>query len=468
MNTNSIIKSALSLMFIAVVLILGSNGWFQTNAGYTYVYQNNLTGELSCYSEPGVHFRIPFLSKVTEYKQVLTINFGENIKDNSRNQPNYFTQQSSKQKGGISVRFADTYTGLIPATFRFKLSTNSEKFIQMHKEFRTFDNLVDAMLVKNARNVTVITATQYTGEEFFQGGLNQFKSKLEDQLRNGVYVTERKQVEVEQMDLAPVGLDQADSNKLQNTKQLVWKTIPLVDSNGLEMRQRNTLDQYGIEVTQVTVGDPLPESQLDKLLSDKKQLVAERIKTIQEQETAKAQAKTEQLKKEIERTRAVQDAQRYKELAVIEQQQEVEVAEQIALKEIVEQNKLKDLAVIQKQKDLDVANAEKGIQKANAEAALFAAESIRARGIAEADVLKARYEAYGENKDLYVAEINRDIAQSLYTNLKDFKIELPRNLITGQRDGQGLTSNLDIISAFGALDIMDKVKKQVDKNNASN
>ena len=115
-----------------------------------------------------------------------------------------------------------------------------------------------------------------------------------------------------------------------------------------------------------------------------------------------------------------------------------------------------------------VNTAEKGTQKANAEAAKFAAEAIRAKGIAEADVLKARYEAYGENKDLYVAEINRDIAESLYTNLKDFKIELPKNLITGQKDGQGLTSNLDIISAFGALDIMDKVSKQVDSGKGTN
>ena len=44
---------------------------------------------------------------------------------------------------------------------------------------------------------------------------------------------------------------------------------------------------------------------------------------MQEQETSKAQANTEQLKKEIERTRAVQDAQRQKELRTIEMQREV-------------------------------------------------------------------------------------------------------------------------------------------------
>ncbi|MCV5647689.1 SPFH domain-containing protein, partial [Escherichia coli] len=90
-----------------------------------------------------------------------------------------------------------------------KLSNDPEAVKKMHKEFRNNSNLIDALLVKNARNVTVITATQYTGEEFFQGGLNQFKSKLGDQLREGIYLTERRQVEVEELDLAPVGANQA-------------------------------------------------------------------------------------------------------------------------------------------------------------------------------------------------------------------------------------------------------------------
>ncbi len=70
----------------------------------------------------------------------------------------------------------------------------------------------------------------------------------------------------------------------------------------------------------MTIGDPQPEKQLDQLLADKKRLVADRIRAIQEQETSKAQAETEQLRKEIQRTREVQDAQRSKELAIIAQQ----------------------------------------------------------------------------------------------------------------------------------------------------
>jgi len=414
-----------------------SNSVLFTDAGMIYVVQNNLTGTLDVFTEPGMHRRVPFFSTVTAYKAVVTSQF----------------------ESGVKARFADTYVGIVPVAFRFKLPNEPEQVRKLHREFRSEGNLTNTLLNRNAQNVTVITATQYTGEEFFQGGLNQFKNQLADQLQNGVYKTERRQVEVEQTELAPVGFDQSDSKALKRSKQLVWKTVPLFDESGDIQRSENPLGQYGIEVTQVLIGDPKPEDQLEKLLMDKKRLVAERIKTVQEQETSKAQAKTEQLKKEIQRTKEVQDAQRSKELAVITQQKEVEVAKQIAEREVIEQKKLQELATIQKQKELSIAQSELGIQKANSDAAVFAAKAIAAKGKAEAEVLQAQYRAKAQNKEVFLAEVERDIAREIYSNLKDFKIEMPHNYIGGGDGVPGkLTSNLDVITGLSALGLMDKAK----------
>lgn len=436
-------KNIIKLSILGALVLFISNCFWQSHAGHTYVYQNNITGDLSVYTEPGVHFRFPMFSKVTSYKQTLTISFSDDA------------QNVSSSNKAINVRFADTYTGQVPATFRFKLSSLDKKIIKMHREFRTFNNLVEAMIVKNARNVTVITATQYTGEEFFQGGLNQFKTKLEDQLRNGVYLTERRKVEVQQLELAPISKDQEDANKLRKQRQMVWKTVPILNEEGHIQRQSNTLEQYGIVVTQVTVEDPRPEDTLQSLLVEKKRLVAERIKTVQEQETAKAQAKTEQLKKEIERTKQVQDAQRAKELAIIAEKKLVEIEIQKAEKEKVQKNKEKDLAEIEKKKELAIAEAEKAIQKANALAATYKSEALLKVGKAKADVLAAEYAAKGRFKEIYISEIQKDIAQVLYENLKDFQIKMPDNYISSTG---GLQSNLDVLSAYGALGIMDNFK----------
>merc|ERR550514_2462309 len=152
----------------------------------------------------------------------------------------------------------------------------------------------------------------------------------------------------------------------------------------------------------------------------------------------------------------VQDAQRQKELIVIGNQREVEVAKQIAERETIEQKKLQNLAVIQKDKELAIAKAEKAI----AESAHFAAQAIAAKGKAEADVLRAHYQAKAQNKEIYLAETQRDIAQTMYSNLKDMKIEMPQNVIVGAGDGKGgagkLPSNLDVITGFSALGVMEK------------
>jgi len=382
-------------------LYIARNSILLTDAGVTYVVQNNLTGTLEVYTEPGLYRRVPFFSSVTAYRHVITASF--------------------EGKDAVTARFADTYVGQLPVTFRFKLPLHADGVRKMHKEFRSESNLVHSLLMRNAANVTIITATQYTGEEFFQGGLNQFKSQLSDQLQNGIYLTERKQVEIEQTDLAPVGAHQEDGKapRLVKASQLVWKTVPLLDDAGHLQRAENPLAQYGIDVTQVLINDPRPEDNLDRLLMDKKRLVAERIKTVQEQETSKAQARTEQLKKEIQRTKEVQDAQRQKELVVIVNQREVEVAKQVAERETIEQRKLQDLAVIQKDKELAMARAELDIQKANAMAAQHQAQAIAAKGKAEADVLAAMYKAKAANKDIFLAETQRDIANTMYANLKD-------------------------------------------------
>lgn len=439
-----------------VLLIVGSNSYFTSNAGYNYVLQNNITGTLVVFTAPGIHFRVPFFSRVDEYKQVTTITFDEEVDGSS----------TTRNLSPVNVRFADTYTGTVNASFRFKMNAEPAKIIALHKDFRTYRNFVDALLVKNAKNVTVVTATQYTGEEFFQGGLNSFKAKLEDQMLYGLFVTERKQVEVEELALAPIGVDEEtqQTGRMTRQRQLIWKTVPVLGMDGKPIRQRNAFDRYGVEVTQVTVSDPKPEGLLDELLVDKKRLVADRIRTVQEQETAKAQAKTAQLKKEIERTKAVQDARRVKELAIIDQQKLVLIEREIAKRETVIRTKVKNLAEIDKAKELAVAIADRNIQEAAAIAAKFQGNAIRFRGLAEADVDRAKLAAKQSSKEIYLAEIQRDIAKSLYSNLANFEVVMPTNYVQNGSSEGGMESNLNILTAFGALAVMDQSKKAVSES----
>ncbi|CCG97062.1 conserved hypothetical protein; putative exported protein [Marinobacter nauticus ATCC 49840] len=440
---NNLKKYLLAIASSLFAVFLAMSSFFTTELGYTYVVQDTLFGTIRVFTEPGLHFKVPFFSNVYTYNQAMTLSFG--------NQESGEKIKSTRQLGEVEVQFADTYTARIPATFRFRLSADPAKIVAMHREFRSYDNLIDSLLIKNAKNVTVVTATQYTGEEFFQGGLNKFKVQLEDQLQNGLYETERQQVEVEQTDLAAVSSTNDDGDRLERKVQLVWKNIILQDSAGQAKRIANPLDAYGIQVRQVTIGRPLPEKRLDELLVKKKDLVAKRITAIQAQETARAEAKTAQLEKEIEKARAIQDAQRSKELAIISKQKEVEMERQQAELETVRKEKEKAVAVLEKQKQLEISVAERDIQKANAEAATYAAKAIREQGLAEAEVAKAHLLAKQAARDIYMAEIQRDIAQVMYPALKDVTIDMP-DYYVGADAGASPVSSLEVFTSLGAME----------------
>merc|ERR1711976_716983 len=109
---------------------------------------------------------------------------------------------------------------------------------------------------------------------------------------------------------------------------------------------------------------------------------------------------------------------------------------------------------------MGIARANLEINQANALAAKAEAEAIMAKGTAEAAVLDKKYSALNKNRDIYLAEVQRDVAQGLYTNLKDFKISMPENYIQGDSAGR-MTSNLDVITGLAALGTMKEAGSMV-------
>ena len=63
---------------------------------------------------------MPFFSSVTPYRHVITSTFDG--------------------RDSVTARFADTYVGHIPVTFRFKMPLKDEDVRKMHKEFRSEAN----------------------------------------------------------------------------------------------------------------------------------------------------------------------------------------------------------------------------------------------------------------------------------------------------------------------------------------
>jgi hypothetical protein len=654
--THLITMSIPFIIFIAVIYLIYYGFIFHSESGYIYHYENMITGDIEVYDSPGTYFKIPFASQVTRYHQVWTVNFGTQ-----------FSGQQILKKGPIQLRFADNYTAKIPAIFRYKLPRNQPKIKMVHREFTDFYNLIDSLLIPISKSVMVSTATQYTGEEFFQGGLNSFRRQLLDQLQYGIYVTE-PQIQT----LEPSGSERIQYSSMPDRKATlkIWK--PIKDKEGELVRMDNPLVTYGIEVTQVELGVPVPEQELSQLLTDKKRFdrianekadelamvlenqkinlakietakktqlaeiekdkqthlahiqkqteidksnkikelvlvkeeekidLAKKAKNVallqkqldivqaqkdiekaneekqltiavaiakakKEEELALALATTQAKKEEeiiiakanekiqlikkaeqlaveredekiqlarverekkiqlatkakelaiveeekkthlaqIEKQRQLELAQKAEELAIVQEEQKIQLAEvekqkqallakkakELALveeeKKLQLANKAKELALIeeeqkiqlaqkakelaiveteqkiqlaQKAKELAVVQANLDIQKTQFDVAQFEAKTLREKGLAEAEVLKAKYEARIPN--IYLAELKKDIAQIMYPNLKGITVTMPHNIVNlGNQDGK-LQTNLDVLSSFATLGVMEKLEKK--------
>lgn len=416
-------------------LVLISNSYFQVEDGKFAIYQNTLFGTKSVVHGPSASFRMPLFSLDTHYKYSTTIDFDDSIVAGK--------QSASSTNASIGVRFADTYTGSIPIAARLDLPrSNDEMLLAIHSSFRSYDNLVDKLYEKTLKDVVVNAAIQYTGEEFFQGALNEFKTSLNDQANNGIIETKRIKVPSETM-ASVVSSVGGDKKEMVVNTTMVWKTIPQTDASGKLIRAKNPFTQYGIVVSQINIGSPTPEPKLENLLGKKKELIAKKIEIIQRQSNTKAEAETAVLEGETARAINQQKQLLNAQKEIVAKEKEVKLANLNAQTEKIIANKIAALSKIEKQKELDIAKSNEGIEKANFASAKYQAQAEKELGLAKVAILEARYKALNANKEIVMAEIQRDMVKSMTENMKDFKVVMPTYNVNGS--GGGNMNSLQVV-----------------------
>lgn len=78
-----------------------------------------------------------------------------------------------------------------------------------------------------------------------------------------------------------------------------------------------------------------------------------------------------------------------------------------------------------------------------------------AKGLAEAQVDRAKLQAKQDASDIYMAEIQRDIAKVMYPALKDVKIDMP-DFYSAGGTGQAAPTSLDVFTTLGAQNMLEK------------
>jgi len=519
--------STLITIVLVILILTPKYAFFHTQAGYIYHYQNLITGETKVYDKPGTYFRVPYFSHVTPYVQVWSVKFGK-ASDSRQTSPN--------EHKSITLIFADMTTATIPANFLFEIDQKQFKqsIVSIHKDFTSFEEMINLLLITTLRKAMLNKATPYLGKKFLKVNrcLNQFKLDLEYDLKVK-HQTELQPSETEipieakhKTELQPSETEIPIEAKHQTELQPSETKIP-IEADCFEQPTPNIqtlsdgkhvelpFDKYGIRVTQIIWGSPIPGPLLESKLYDERNkeaakgeletekakqnallekeiAIKEREDKIADQEhklamnAKKREAKIVEMEQEFALDRKIKEqaiTQEHQNLALERMKNEEKIAEQqhhLAMlikkneitfadkqKELLkktieieaqEAEKANQLAKIEKAKELASALADRDIQKAKFEAAQFEAKAIREKGIAETDVLKAKYEAL--IPEIYLAEIKRDIAQVIYPNLKGIEVTMPRNIVNLGEYGDKLQTNLDILSSFATIGVMEGLEKK--------
>lgn len=390
MNPRKIIlASVFGVLSLIFLIMLGS--LFETNqAGFFQIKQAAISGDLSVRFEPGTYGQ--WFGTVHTYKNVATVGLGEN-----------HIGEGSADIEAVDVIFNDGSKAKISGLIRIKLPVTVEDALGLKKEYAGgFEHFIKSGVVPIVNNAIKLSANLRSAQDAYTT-LALFQQAVEDQLRNGIYVTKSDKVIIERS---------TGDTEEQRITAIVF------GPDGKALRMPNRLQELGCEVLECVIDVPQFDGKVEDMIAARKD---EAMKT----ELAKQSA-----------IRAKQDA------ITSEEQGKANVAKARYEKEV---EKIKEVTEAQKQFEVAQYNAKKAEEEKKATIAKGQAE-------AEANRLKVAAGLSPQEKAEWEYKTKVGVAAELA------KIKYPSILINGgDKTGQ---NPMDAISIKFLMDINDKLSKQ--------
>lgn len=287
-----------------LTLVLSSQLFENNYAGYVQVKQSAVGGKMSVRTEPGIYPQI--FGTITTYKI-------SDIYD--------FTAPDEQ----ISVRFNDAALAKISGQIKYRLPAGEEQILRIHREFRS-DEAVHAQMIRQmVSNALKQSATFFRAEDVYSTRRADFIDLVNDQIREGIYATTyTEEYKKDELDETKMNLvKRVEARKGQDGKPVI--------------NEESSFHIYGVELIQLSIGDPDFDDKTDALIAKRKEAEQERVVAKANAERAKQDAITamEQGKANIATAEASALVEAKK--AVVEAEKNTRVAEQLALQ--AEQNK---------------------------------------------------------------------------------------------------------------------------------
>ena len=298
---------AIAFAVLAVVFLVLARGIFQTNdAGWFQVKQAALTGNMSVRQSAGTYFQ--WFGTITEYKNVTTCGIGSHKGD------------GSADIEAVDVIFNDGSKAKISGLIRVKLPTTQEGAISLKREYAGgFDHFIASGIVPIVNNAIKLSANLRSAQDAYTT-LALFQQAVEDQLRNGIYVTKSDKV-----------------SKTTSTGDIEEQrvTVLVYGADGQPLRTPNRLQQLGCEVLECVIDVPQFDTKVEEMIAKRKDEAMKTELSKQEAIRAKQDALTAEqqglanvakakYEKEVEKVQEVTTAQKLYEVAALNAKQEDE------------------------------------------------------------------------------------------------------------------------------------------------
>lgn len=299
-NRVKLIATAVFGLVLIVALATVGKQIFETNdAGFYQIKQAAVTGEMTVIADPGTYLQL--FSNITTY-QISDVYYFSKTENEGDNQTN---------AEPIKVRFNDGGTAEISGMIKFRLPSDPEKRLALHRDFKNFEAIKHDLMRQVVTEALMQTAPLMRAEDSYSTRRSEFTDIAEDQVTLGIFETLSK--EFKEKD--------ADGNEF-----IVAEVNVRRDEKGLPLvRKISPLKQYGIEVIQFVIKDIDFDQTIDALIAKKKEAEQQKVVARANAEKAKQDAITarEQGNARIATEKANQDVEKIKEVTIAQKEFEV-------------------------------------------------------------------------------------------------------------------------------------------------
>jgi hypothetical protein len=338
MEPKSIIKLVVVVVALFVAAFINPFAW---NDATERTVITQINGKQFVEFKPGV-FYAGFFAKETPYPNQISVSHMDSLFDG-----NYSLNDNTIEIGVIKdVRFNDATTAVISGITQYILPSGEKEMLEIHNAHRSPESFVQRRLAPYTIECLKSSAQLMSSEAHYSGGRAQMTQDYMDQLKNGSYLLNIREL--------------VTYDSLEKSNKRVYAVQVQINKDGIRLRKFSSIKEYSVIVGDAQIIDVDYEKKVDEMLAKKidaatkASISKQELMTAQQKQlTAEAQGKQKLVEIEYqqkqEQTKQVVAAQTLVELAKQDLLKQ-EIALQASAKEAAKIKTLADANAYEKQK----------------------------------------------------------------------------------------------------------------------